>query len=138
MNSFLSALAGGILIGCSASILLIMNGRVAGISGIVAGVIGRSRAETLWRAAFVLGLLLGPALYKTINGRWPEVSMDASLPALVIGGLLVGFGTRMGSGCTSGHGVCGLGRLSRRSFVAVLVFMFAAIVTVLLRKGGFY
>ena len=133
----LPALLGGLLIGLAATVLLIANGRVAGISGIVSGLFGRDGARLLVNAAFVAGLLLGPGLFRLSVGSWPRVTIEASLPLLAAAGLLVGFGTRLGSGCTSGHGVVGLARLSPRSIAAVLTFMAAAIATVfLMRKGG--
>lgn len=136
MTTFLPPLAGGALIGASAALLLLANGRIAGISGILGGLLGPSVRDGAWRAAFVIGLLAGPALFRLGAGHWPEVRIGASWPMLVIAGLLVGFGTRLGSGCTSGHGVCGLARLSPRSFAAVATFMAAAIVTVFLVRHG--
>jgi uncharacterized membrane protein YedE/YeeE len=132
---YLQSLLGGALIGLAASLLLLVNGRIAGVSGIagglVGGVLGRIDAELAERAAFVIGLLLGPALFLILFGARPAATITGALPVLVVGGLLVGFGTRLGGGCTSGHGVCGLARLSRRSFAAVLTFLLAvAIVTV--------
>jgi uncharacterized membrane protein YedE/YeeE len=123
------ALIGGILIGLSATLLLAFNGRIAGISGMVNGAITFSKQE-VWRWIFILGMLLGGTLYE--YGLAPQPTPTAALTpwAMIIGGFLVGFGTRMGSGCTSGHGVCGLGRLSLRSLVAVFTFMITAILTV--------
>ncbi len=129
-----SALAGGLLIGASASLLLILNGRIAGISGIVAGLFQRDFREVAWRAAFVVGVVLGPLLYRVLFGPVPPVSFDASMGVIVVAGLLVGFGTRLGSGCTSGHGVCGLSRASPRSAVATAVFMVTALVTVFVTR----
>ncbi|WMS42716.1 YeeE/YedE family protein [Acuticoccus sp. MNP-M23] len=120
-------LLGGLLIGASASVLLVFNGRVAGISGIFGRLIGSARS--LENAAFIAGLLAGPALYLLAFGGWPQISIAASWPVLVLAGLLVGFGTRLGSGCTSGHGVVGLARLSRRSMVATAVFLTVGVVT---------
>ena len=136
MPTWLSALAGGVLIGLSATLLLWLNGRVAGISGIVNGMLGRNaRGELAWRVAFLAGLMAAGAVAMRATGQ--GAGSPASLPLLILAGLLVGFGTTMGGGCTSGHGVCGLGRLSKRSLVAVLVFMGAAIATVLaLRLAG--
>ncbi len=136
MNAFLPSLAGGALIGASAALLLLANGRIAGISGILGGLLGPSVRDWAWRAAFVIGLLAGPTLFRLGAGHWPQVRIGASWPMLIIAGLLVGFGTRLGSGCTSGHGVCGLARLSPRSFAAVATFMAAAIVTVFLVRHG--
>ena len=129
MNSWTLALLGGVLIGLSATLLLLLNGRIAGISGIIGGLLRRcSRDEWTWRAAFLGGLMTSGAIVMHLLGQ--ATPSPASTPVLVIAGLLVGFGTSLGSGCTSGHGVCGLGRLSRRSFVAVLVFVAAAMITV--------
>ncbi|GAC1646272.1 MAG: YeeE/YedE family protein [Bradyrhizobium sp.] len=129
-----SALAGGLLIGASASLLLILNGRIAGISGIVAGLFQRDFREVAWRAAFVVGVVLAPLLYQVVFGLLPPVTFDASMGVITVAGLLVGFGTRLGSGCTSGHGVCGLSRASPRSAVATAVFMVTALVTVFITR----
>ncbi len=118
----LSALLGGILIGLSAVGLMALNGRIAGVSGIVGASIGARGGELGWRLAFIAGLFLGPWLVLAVTGSLPPVVLDASLAAIVAGGLLVGLGSRLGSGCTSGHGVCGLARLSPRSLVAMLAF----------------
>lgn len=126
----LAALAGGALIGLSAALLLVLNGRVAGISGMLGGLVAPDRGETAWRLAFLAGLLAAPLAYALMGGTLPDVEPDASTALLVAGGLLVGFGTRLGSGCTSGHGVCGLARLSPRSLAATAVFMAAAVATV--------
>lgn len=123
------ALIGGISIGLSATLLLAFNGRIAGISGIVNGAIAFSKQE-FWRWLFILGMLLGGILYENVLAPQPTPTAAFTPWAMIIGGFLVGFGTRMGSGCTSGHGVCGLGRLSMRSLVAVLTFTIAAILTV--------
>ena len=129
MNPWLSAIIGGILIGTSATLLLLLNGRIAGISGIVYGLMQRSRAdEWAWRLAFVAGLMLAGGIAMRVLGQ--ATPSPASVPVLVLAGFAVGFGTRLGGGCTSGHGICGLGRLSKRSLIAVLVFMASAIVTV--------
>lgn len=130
MNTYASGLAGGALIGLSVALLMLLNGRIAGISGLVAG-LGQSRGARRWTdLAFVAGLLAGPALFAWITGAWPAMRMVASLPVLALAGLLVGFGTRLGSGCTSGHGVAGLVRLSPRSLAAVLVFLATGMLTV--------
>ena len=123
------ALAGGVLIGLAATLLLWLNGRVAGVSGIVNGVIFPTKDDVAWRAAFLLGIIAAGGLYMALVPGSPLPRSDYSRAGLVIAGILVGFGTRMGNGCTSGHGVCGLGRLSLRSLVAVLTFMATAIVT---------
>lgn len=125
----LPALAGGMLIGGAAALLILMCGRIAGISGIVAGLLRPAPGEWPWRLAFVGGLLASPWIY----GVWislPESSIDADGPMLAVAGLLVGIGTRLGSGCTSGHGVCGLARLSPRSLAATLLFMSTGFATV--------
>lgn len=124
MNDFTpwSALIGGILIGVSASALLVLDGRIAGISGIVGGLVGPRPKEISWRAMFVLGLLVGGAVLLWLMPSSFGTS-TLPLPTVVLAGLFVGFGTRLGNGCTSGHGVCGLGRLSPRSLAATLTFM---------------
>lgn len=131
VDSILWALAGGALIGLSASLLLVLNGRVAGISGIVGGLLAPVRGDVLWRALFVAGLLAGGVAAYAI---WPE-RFDASgapaLPFVAVAGALVGVGTRLGNGCTSGHGVCGISRLSPRSIAATLAFMATGGLTVL-------
>ena len=125
-----SALAGGALIGLAATLLLWLNGRVAGISGIAGGLLRPEKGEFGWRMAFLGGLVAGPILYGAATGAPAPISVEASTPLLIAGGLLVGFGTRLGGGCTSGHGVCGIGRFSRRSIAATGTFMAAAFVTV--------
>jgi hypothetical protein len=127
-----SALLGGVLIGVASGAFALLKGRVAGISGIVGGLLGPpARGDRGWRLAFVLGLLLAPAVYG-VFATLPPVQVDASMGTLIVAGLLVGLGTRIGSGCTSGHGVCGLSRLSPRALVATLTFMAAGFVTVAL------
>ena len=126
----LTALCGGLLIGLSATVLLLFNGRIAGVSGIVGGLLQRYKAGDLaWRVAFVLGLVLAPGLYRFF-AELPESRIDAGWAMLVVAGVLVGFGSRLGSGCTSGHGVCGLSRLSPRSLVATATFMTTGFVAV--------
>ena len=120
---------GGMLIGLSAALLIVFAGRVAGISGIVGGLLGWTRGDIAWRLAFLAGLVAAPLLYALV-APLPSVRVDAGTPALMAAGLLVGIGTRYGAGCTSGHGVCGLSRLSPRSLVATLAFMSAGFVTV--------
>ncbi|MBA3390986.1 MAG: YeeE/YedE family protein [Rubrobacter sp.] len=127
----LSGLVGGLLIGLSTALLMLLNGRIAGISGIVGGLLDRKASEVGWRAMFAAGLLLGAVAYMLATGGAFPVAIEASLPVMVAAGLLVGLGTRLGSGCTSGHGVSGIARLSGRSIVATLVFMGTAILTVL-------
>jgi uncharacterized membrane protein YedE/YeeE len=127
-----SGLIGGLLIGLAAALLLLLNGRISGISGIVGGLLVRKSSEVGWRVAFVAGLLLGALAYVLATDDALPVRMQASLPVLVAAGLLVGFGTRLGSGCTSGHGVCGIARLSKRSIAATAIFFGVAILTVFL------
>ena len=127
-----SGLIGGLLIGLAAALLLLLNGRISGISGIVGGLLVPKSSDAGWRVVFVAGLLLGAFAYMLAAGGTIPVQMQASLPVLVVAGLLVGFGTRLGSGCTSGHGVCGIARLSRRSIVATSVFFVVAMLTVFL------
>lgn len=117
-----SALTGGLLIGLAAALLLLMLGRIAGISGIVAGLLLPQRGEWPWRLAFTVGLLLAPWVWQ-LAAALPSVHISTGQGQLIIAGLLVGVGTRMGSGCTSGHAVCGLSRLSPRSLAATLTFM---------------
>ena len=124
-----SALAGGVLIGIAAAMFLLLNGRVAGISGIVGGLLRPKPGDVSWRMAFVMGLIAAPVVYELFVAL-PASRIEASEMMLVIAGLLVGVGTRYGSGCTSGHGVCGLSRFSARSLVATLTFMLAGFVTV--------
>jgi len=123
------ALIGGMLIGLAAAMFALLNGRVAGISGVLGGLLKPTRGDIGWRVAFVAGLV-GASLVYGLFATLPAMQIDASYGALVIAGLLVGVGTRYGSGCTSGHGVCGLSRLSLRSLVATLAFMSAGFVTV--------
>jgi uncharacterized protein len=127
-----SGLIGGLLIGLAAALLLLLNGRLSGISGIVGGLLAPKSSDAGWRVVFVAGLLLGAFIYVLATGEAMLVRMQASLPVLVVAGLLVGFGTRLGSGCTSGHGVCGIARLSRRSIVATSEFFGVAMLTVFL------
>lgn len=137
MTDYLPELMGGALIGLSAALYLLLTGRVAGISGLVGRLFQPGRPGLSLNLAFLVGLLAGPVLYLALSGAWPQVRIEASLWLLGLAGLLVGFGSRMGSGCTSGHGVVGLARLSPRSIVAVLTFMATAILTVfLMRLGG--
>ncbi len=123
------SLAGGVLIGAAAAMFLLFNGRIAGISGILGGALRPKAGDTGWRAAFVAGLIAAPLLCQLATPL-PDVQIDASTAELVVAGLLVGVGTRYGSGCTSGHGVCGLSRLSPRSTVATAAFMAAGFATV--------
>ena len=128
-----ASLAGGVLIGIAAAMLVLLNGRIAGISGIVGGLLAPRRGEIAWRLAFVAGLFAAPLIWAPLgNSTMPRI--DAGLGMLVAAGLLVGVGTSYGSGCTSGHGVCGLSRLSPRSLVATTAFMAAGIATVFVLK----
>jgi uncharacterized membrane protein YedE/YeeE len=123
------ALAGGVLIGLAATLLLWLDGRIAGVSGILNGVMFPRAGDVAWRAAFLVGLVGAAGLYMSLVPGAPLPRTDFSRPGLILAGLLVGFGTRMGNGCTSGHGVCGLGRLSVRSLAAVVTFMATAVAT---------
>ena len=125
-----AALAGGVLIGIAAVLFALFNGRIAGISGIAGGLLKPERGDLAWRIAFLAGLVAAPVLYKSVAGSWPAVHIDAGVGRLLVGGLLVGIGTRYGSGCTSGHGVCGLAQRSPRSLAATLVFMAAGMASV--------
>lgn len=127
--NWLTALVGGVLIGLSATLLLAFNGRIAGISGMVNGAITFAK-DAVWRWMFIFGMLLGAVLYEYGLASQSTPTSTFAPWAMIVGGFLVGFGTRMGSGCTSGHGVCGLGRLSMRSLVAVVTFLITAILTV--------
>nr|WP_315219045.1 YeeE/YedE family protein [uncultured Duganella sp.] len=119
-----ASLAGGILIGTAASLLILFNGRIAGISGIIGGLFQPRKGDTSWRLAFIAGLLGAPLIYSLFT-ELPVIQIDAHYGMLIAAGLIVGVGTRYGSGCTSGHGVCGLSRLSPRSLVATITFMAA-------------
>jgi uncharacterized membrane protein YedE/YeeE len=131
---WLQSLCGGGLIGLAAALFLLLNGRVAGISGILGSFFTPPGGETVTNITFIIGLLLGPVLFLIASGHLPRVAIAAGPSTLVAAGLLVGFGTRLGSGCTSGHGVCGLARFSPRSMTAVGIFMAAAIVTVFIMR----
>lgn len=125
------ALAGGMVIGIATALLLLLAGRIAGISGIVGGLFKLHKGDMGWRIAFIAGLILAPWLWQLFN-ELPPIQIDTSYAMLAIAGLIVGLGTRYGSGCTSGHGVCGLSRMSPRSAVATLTFMSTGVVTVYL------
>lgn len=124
-----SSLAGGVLIGIAAAMFALLNGRIAGISGILGGLFKPAKGDIAWRLAFFLGLVGAPLVHGVFSAL-PRPQIDAGTGALVLGGLMVGIGTRYGSGCTSGHGVCGLSRLSPRSLAATLAFMGAGFITV--------
>ena len=130
------SLAGGMVIGLSTALFLLFNGKIAGISGILAGVLKPSTNDISWRLAFLAGLVLSPIAFALVSPL-PNVEVEASYPVLIVAGLLVGIGTRYGSGCTSGHGVCGLSRRSRRSMVATVAFMFTGFVTVYINRHLF-
>ncbi len=125
MTPYWPSLFGGMLLGLAAVLLLLLNGRIAGISGIVGRLLGGSQVPV--NAAFVLGLVLGPVIYAAVFGGFPAVTIAASWPAILVAGLMVGIGTRLGSGCTSGHGILGLARFSKRSFAATATFLVAGV-----------
>lgn len=125
-----SGFVGGALIGLAAALLLLLNGRLSGISGIVGGLLAPKSSDLGWRVAFVAGLLVGALAYLLATGDALLLELQASLPVLVVAGLLVGFGTSLGSGCTSGHGICGIARLSKRSIIATSMFFVVAMLTV--------
>ena len=125
-----STALGGLMIGIAVAVLLLFNGRIAGISGIFANMFTK---QSGWRIAFIAGLAGAPWIYRLFAGQ-PDVVIAADYPLLIAAGLLAGFGTRLGNGCTSGHGICGMARLSKRSFAAVAVFMVSAFLTVWLMK----
>lgn len=126
----ISALAGGVLIGLSAVMLMAFNGRIAGISGVFSGAVFAEPGDRLWRMFFVAGLISAPVIYTAATGAVPAFEMSNNWIVISVAGLLVGFGTSLGSGCTSGHGVCGLSRLSTRSMASVALFMGAGMATV--------
>ena len=131
-----ASLAGGILLGIASAFFILVNGRILGISGIVGGLLRPKPGDAGWRVSFLLGMLAAPLFYAAVVGL-PSVRIDAGWATLLAAGVLVGFGTRYGSGCTSGHGVCGLSRLSPRSLAATLSFMAAGFVTVYLARHAF-
>jgi uncharacterized membrane protein YedE/YeeE len=127
------SLFGGMLLGVSATILLLINGKIAGISGILAGLLSQKPRDFSWRLIFVTGMVGGGLVASLYFGADIPTSYSSSTLVLMVAGLLVGIGTKLGNGCTSGHGICGMGRFSKRSIVATLVFMFAAAITVYFR-----
>ena len=130
----ISAAIGGALIGLSAALLMLLNGRIAGVTGIFAGLIEPQGNDRAWRAAFVVGLVAAPLSAALIGYTVPIPQMPTSTITIAVAGLLVGFGTRLSNGCTSGHGICGIARLSPRSIVATAIFMTAAIIVVALTR----
>ena len=128
-----AALAGGVLIGLAVAMFVLLNGRIAGISGVLGGLLRPERGEIAWRVAFLVGLVGAPSVYRLVAAL-PPTRIDAGDAMLVVAGLLVGLGTRYGAGCTSGHGVCGVSRLSLRSLVATLAFMCAGFATVFVAR----
>lgn len=130
-HDILNAIAGGVIIGVATSILILVNGKIAGISGILGEALHIPSHDTIWRLLFLFGLALSPLLYGQFH-RLPIVFVNPDNRTVILAGLLVGFGTRLGSGCTSGHGVCGIARLSLRSIVATLCFIISGAITVYL------
>jgi uncharacterized membrane protein YedE/YeeE len=128
-----TALAGGALIGISAALFILLNGRIAGITGIIGGLFKPAKGDVVWRIAFTLGLIIAPIVW-LLFGKLPEITINADYGLLVAAGLIVGFGARLGSGCTSGHGVCGISRLSPRSIIATLAFMGSGFLTVFVAR----
>jgi len=134
MDMWLYPLVGGFLIGLAASLLLLLQGRIFGVTGIISGALFSGPVDRKWRLAVILGLMSGSALVYLVNPNMFNYSFNSSYLMMAVAGLLVGFGSQLGSGCTSGHGICGLPRLSMRSIVAVGTFMFTGIVTVYIVK----
>jgi uncharacterized membrane protein YedE/YeeE len=136
MDNFtpVSATIGGLLIGLAAAVLWLGLGRIAGISGIVGGLLTPNAEDNAWRVPFVLGLVAAPVLYGVAGGFLPDIVLPPSSAVVIAGGLLVGFGTRLGGGCTSGHGVCGFARLSPRSIAATVLFMASGIATAVIAR----
>ncbi len=132
-----SALLGGLLIGGAATLMLWANGRIAGISGIVGGILISAYGDRLWRILFIIGLLGGGLLTMLVSSAALDLQLQASPMLTAVAGLLVGIGTRMGSGCTSGHGICGIARFSKRSFTATAIFITAGVVTVFITQQFF-
>jgi uncharacterized membrane protein YedE/YeeE len=133
----ISALLGGALIGLASVLLMMLTGRIAGISGILGGCLTLAASGKVWRFAFIVGLILAPVASGLLGYPLPTPQMPASWVMIVIAGLLVGFGARLGGGCTSGHGICGIARVSMRSIVATAIFMATAIVVVAIMRHGF-
>jgi uncharacterized protein len=139
LSEVVRPLLGGVLIGTSATILLVFNGRIAGISGIVGGLVAPASPDRPWRGSFVAGLMVGAVLLALLYPASLRVELAPKLPLAIVAGLLVGFGTQLGNGCTSGHGVCGISRLSPRSIVATVVFIATGAIALAVMKklGGF-
>ncbi len=131
---WINALIGGVLIGISVSLMLLWNGRVTGISGIINGAITPQKGDTLWRVLFILGLFLGGVVMGQLNSDVFNNTITTQTWTTIIAGLLVGFGTILGSGCTSGHGVCGISRMSPRSLIATITFIVAGVAAVFIFK----
>ncbi len=123
MNDYMLPLIGGGIIGAAVSLMLLLNGRVTGVSGIVSGALRKDRGDFSWRLAFILGLITGGFVLYVFRPEFFRDDLNRSLPVIIIAGLLVGYGTVMGSGCTSGHGICGVSRMSPRSIVSTIVFI---------------
>ena len=130
----INAIIGGVLIGLSSTLFLWSNGRIAGISGIAGGLDSLDMIEFRWRLLFLTGLIGGVATYRSAGGTLQDIEIVSSIPVLIAAGLMTGLGTRMGNGCTSGHGICGLARLSPRSFVAVPIFLGVSVITFFLTR----
>lgn len=128
-----TALSGGALIGISAALFILLNGRIAGISGIIGGLFRPVMNDASWRIAFTLGLIIAPIIW-LLFAELPNIQIDATYNLLIVAGVIVGFGARYGSGCTSGHGVCGISRLSPRSIIATLAFMGTGFLTVFIMR----
>ena len=129
-----SALLGGALIGLSVSLLLMLNGRMAGISGIMNGLFSSPKKEEIWRGLFLVGLVIGAVIFQLLTNDSLQLRQDYPKVLLIVGGFLVGIGTRMGSGCTSGHGICGIANFSVRSITATITFMLSGMVSVFIVK----
>lgn len=129
-----SALAGGALIGLSVSLLLLFNGRMAGISGIMNGLFIAPKKEEVWRGLFLIGLILGAFIFQLLTNNSLQLRHGYPILLIILGGFLVGFGTRMGNGCTSGHGICGIATFSIRSITATITFMLSGMITVFILK----
>ena len=136
MDIFINPLLGGAIIGLSASILWLGSGKTAGISGIVGGMLQIQRTQVLHRTLFLFGLIMGGVTLLFLQPKWVNVAVERSIPTLIIAGLLVGVGTRVGSGCTSGHGVCGISKWSMRSIVATVSFMFTGFLIATIFAGS--